>query len=110
MGEYLSSTEVRNVDSPVWTMTTPLPRAVNAVRGVTVGGNLFMTGKSCALFPWLTIFCVTGGQEEGYNNRGEIHVWVDEEQEWEGVGKMKMARSVHAVTTIQMDDQAMDHC
>ena len=42
---YLSSTEVLTMDSPGWTLTTPLPRAVNGVRGVTVTGRLYMTGK-----------------------------------------------------------------
>ena len=47
-GEYLSSTEVLTLDSPGWTLTTPLPRAVYGVygvRGVTVAGRLYMTGK-----------------------------------------------------------------
>ena len=43
--KYLSSTEVLTMDSPGWTLTTPLPRAVDGVRGVTVAGGLYMTGK-----------------------------------------------------------------
>ena len=41
---YLSSTEVLTVDSPAWTMATPLPRAVYGVRGVTLDNTVFMTG------------------------------------------------------------------
>ena len=36
--------------------------------------------------------------------------WLEDEQEWEETGKMKRARYNHAVTTVQMDDQAMEHC
>ena len=43
----LSSTEVLTMDSPDWTLTTPLPRAVYGVRGVTVEGRLYLTGKLC---------------------------------------------------------------
>ena len=42
---YFSSTEVLTMDSPGWTLTTPLPRAVAGVRGVTVAGRLYMTGR-----------------------------------------------------------------
>ena len=52
--------------------------------------------------------CITGGEDGTY--RDEIIAWLDEEQKWEETGKMKMARYYHAVTTIQLDDQAMDHC
>ena len=33
-----------------------------------------------------------------------------EREEWVEVGRMKMARSWHAVTTIRMDDEAMQFC
>ena len=36
--------------------------------------------------------------------------WLDDEQDWEETGKMKMGRYYHAVSTIEMDDQAMEHC
>ena len=98
------------MDSPGWTLTTPLPRAVRGVRGVTMGGRLYMTGKQCwAVCKILIILCFAGGYGGG-SYRAEIMVWLDDEQEWEETGKMKMGRSYHAVTTIQMDDQAMEHC
>ena len=90
------------VDSPGWILTTPLPKAVAGVKGVTVGGRLFMTGKLRWAVYNIQIFCVAGGGEE-------IIAWLDEEQEWKATCKMKKARSHHAVTTIQMDDQAMEH-
>ena len=52
--------------------------------------------------------CITGGEDGTY--RDEIIAWLDEEQKWEETGKMKMARYYHAVTTIQLDDQAMEYC
>ena len=35
---------------------------------------------------------------------------MDEEQEWVEVGKMKMARAYHAVSTIKLDNPAMQFC
>ena len=49
------------------------------------------------------MLCFAGGYDE-------IMGWLDDEQEWEETGKMKMSRDSHAVFTIQMDDQAMEHC
>ena len=43
--DYLSSTEVLTMDSPGWTLTTPLPKAMMGVRGVPMAGKLYMTGK-----------------------------------------------------------------
>jgi hypothetical protein len=34
--------------------------------------------------------------------------WLDEE--WEEIGKMKMGRDFHVMSTIKMDDPAMEHC
>ena len=52
--------------------------------------------------------CITGGEDSTYRN--EIIAWRDEEQKWEETGKMKVARYYHAVTTIKMDDPAMEFC
>ena len=43
-------------------------------------------------------------------NRDEVLVWLDEEQQWLEEGKMKVPRDFHAVTTIQLGDDAMSHC
>ena len=58
----------------------------------------------------LFINCITGGYDADDDVRDEIFAWLDEEQVWEETGKMKTARGIHAVTKIQMDDQAMVHC
>ena len=58
----------------------------------------------------------SGGKDGGEDDhdhglvksRGEVLAWLDEEQEWVEEGKMKMARFSHAVTTIMLDDPAMD--
>ena len=42
---YLSSTEVLTVDSPAWTMVTPLPRAVRGVGGISLDNTVYITGK-----------------------------------------------------------------
>ena len=72
-----------------------------------------MTGKLCSAACNNSIFFVAGGWCDLEGRLGasdEILGLLDEEQVWEEFGKMKEARSNHAVTTIQMDDQAMDHC
>ena len=45
INDHESSTEVLTTDSPVWTLATPLPRALLVVKGVTVAGTFYMTGK-----------------------------------------------------------------
>ena len=44
-GGALSSTEVLTSPSSSWTMASNLPRRVEGVKGVTLGGVLYMTGK-----------------------------------------------------------------
>ena len=56
------------------------------------------------------MYCIAGGQSYDSDMRDEIIEWRDEEQEWVEIGKMKMARGYHAVTTIQLDNPAMEHC
>ena len=51
---------------------------------------------------------IVGGYD--YEGRDEILGWLDDKQEWEETGKMKMGRYNHAATTIQLDDEAMEHC
>ena len=92
---HLSSTEVLTMESPSWSLATPLPRALAGVRGVTVGGRLYMTGG------------VDGGS---FWHRGEVTVWLDEEEDWEEAGMMKDARTYHAASSIKMDDEAMEYC
>ena len=58
---------------------------------------------------YLTLF-ITGGRDDDDNDRDEVLAWLDEEQQWVEVGKMKVARYHHAVTTIMLDDDAMAHC
>ena len=42
----LSSTEVLTADSSAWTITSPLPRALTGLKGLNLGGRIYMTGKS----------------------------------------------------------------
>ena len=50
----------------------------------------------------------SGGKDDGGIYRDEIFQWTGDD--WEEVGKMKMARHDHAVSTIRMDDDAMKFC
>ena len=46
----------------------------------------------------------------GYDgaDHDEIFQWTGDD--WEEVGKMKIARSYHAVSTIRLDNDAMQFC
>ena len=50
----------------------------------------------------------SGGSARGGNNYDEIFQWTGDD--WEEVGKMKMARRFHTVSTIRLDDDAMQFC
>ena len=50
----------------------------------------------------------SGGWNEYSGGWDEIFQWTGDD--WEEVGKMKMARRYHAVSTIRMDDDAMQFC
>ena len=54
--------------------------------------------------------CVSGGWGYEADYRAEILEWNDEEQEWVEVDKMKAARNIHAVSTIQLDIHAVEGC
>jgi len=82
---YLSSAEMLTRTSSAWVMVNNLPRKIDGVRGVTLGGTLYMTGGS-----------------DGSYFRDEIYKWTG--QHWEEVGKMKKTRSDHAVSTIRLDE------
>jgi len=88
------SVEVLTADSPTWTHTTHLPSAVYGLRGVTVANILYMTG----------------GEVNDDHAKNKILAWLEKEQEWEHTGNMVEGRYYHAVTTIGLDDQAMEFC
>ena len=55
----LSSTEVLTVDSSVWTMVTPLPRAVYGVGSISLHNTVYMTGKVYYTVLYCTIlYCI----------------------------------------------------
>lgn len=91
--DYLSSTELLARDATSWEKASPLPRALHGLRGVTAGGLLYMTG----------------GYDADDSRAPEVLAWHPAHQ-WVEVGMMKMARYYHAVTTIRMDDEAMQFC
>ena len=47
-----------------------------------------------------------GSDDDNYHD--EIFQWTGDD--WEEVGKMKMARAGQAVSTIRLDDDAMQFC
>ena len=50
----------------------------------------------------------SGGYDSNMDYRDEILQWTGDD--WEEVGKMKMARGYHAGSTIRLDDDAMQFC
>ena len=42
--DILSSTEVLPATSSSWVLANPLPRMITSMKGVTLGGVLYMTG------------------------------------------------------------------
>jgi len=81
----IASTEMLTRTSSAWVMVNNLPRKLSYLRGVTLGGVLYMTGG-----------------HDGDNKRDEILQWTG--LGWEEVGKMKEARANHAVSTIRLDE------
>jgi len=81
----LNSAEKLTSTSSAWVMVNNLPRKMTGLRGVTLGGVLYMTG----------------------GDTDKIYQWTG--QDWEEVGKMKKARVNHAVSTIRLDD-IKDYC
>ena len=56
------------------------------------------------------MYCVLGGYDE--NNDAyteEILAWVADREDWVKVGLMKLARSHHALSTINMQE-LVDYC
>ena len=51
---------------------------------------------------------MSGGYNVTQQDRDEILQWTG--QEWKEVGKMKKARSSHAVSIIRMDEKIKDFC
>ena len=67
-----------------------IPRSMMGVKGVTLGGVLYMTGLYNMVGIWGDI-CYSGGWYDGYHiSKDEIYQWTGDD--WEEVGKVKMAR------------------
>jgi len=92
MNDDISSTELFISPSSAWVFANKLPRDMYGMKGVTVGGVLYMIGG----------FSFSGGI------RNEVYSWT--EDTWLEVGKMKQQRDDHAVSTIQMDKELMEYC
>jgi len=89
-----TSTELLIGSSSDWVFSKPLPRPHFLMGSVTMDGVVYFTG---------------GMENFLYDNiYDEILAWIDEA--WVEVGKMKIARTGHAATFIQIDDGLMQHC
>merc|ERR1719153_1845604 len=69
----LNSAERLTKTRSAWVMVNNLPRKITKLKGVTLGGVLYMTG----------------GSVDGHKKRDEIYQWTG--QDWKKVGKMKKA-------------------
>merc|ERR1711913_63240 len=91
-GDTLDSTEVLTSQDSRWVYANPLPRKVMGLRGLVLGGVLYMTG----------------GQDRHHDNTNDVLAW--ENDKWVFVGSMWKGRSWHAVTTIRMNEDIMQFC
>ena len=110
---YRSSTEVLTGDSSVWTLATPLPRAVSGGRSVALDNSVYLTGKVvyCNAMYGSIVYYIEGGFDiSSDSERAEILAWSNEKQEWVEKGKLQVARSYHGATTIQLDGELMEYC
>jgi len=86
---FLSSTEQLVGETASWKTTTSLPRAMNELRGISVDNTIYMTG---------------GYDEDTETFRDEILAWDADMEDWVKVGLMKVARSDHALSTVNMQE------
>ena len=93
--EYLDSTEILVSGSGDWSLTTPLPTVMYAMKTATVDNKVFMTG---------------GRLKNMGTDTNNIWEWEGEEKKWEKVGEMKTARSSHAVSSIQLTQDLLQYC
>merc|ERR1712013_902945 len=93
--EYLDSTEILVSGSGDWSLTTPLPTVMYAMKTATVDNKVFMTG---------------GRLRYMETDTKNIWEWEGEEKKWEKVGEMKTARSSHAVSSIQLTQDLLQYC
>jgi len=93
----ISSTEMLTRTKCVWVTVNPLPKKMYGLRGVTLGGVLYMTGGNREV----------EGASGFHEFSSSIYKWTG--QNWERVGKMKNARVYHAVSTIRLDE-IKDYC
>ena len=77
----MSSTETLLVGSDGWEPANSLPAAVEGLRGVTIGDDIFLTG---------------GKADNG--TRSYVLRYIVARKEWEIVGNMAKPRSAHAAT------------
>jgi len=93
----LSSTELLTSTSSTWMLLPDnLPKHMFDVRIATITGVLYMTGG---------VDC--GDSADDYEDcieTDEVYQWMGTTSTWVEVGKMKVARSFHAVATISMEE------
>ena len=89
----MSSTETLLVGSASWEMASSLPAAVEGLRGVTIGDDIFLTG---------------GMADNG--TRSDVLRYIVARNEWEIVGNMAKPRSAHAATAINLGSEILEYC
>jgi len=86
------STEILPPDSSSWVWAAKLPRRMYGMKGVSLGGVLYMTG----------------GFGFSSNSRDEVYSWTEES--WVEVAKLKEPRRQHAASLIVMNEDLMEFC
>jgi len=96
-GNTHDSTEILVGAASEWVYSTPLPRKIWSLKGVTIGGTLYMTGGEAI-----------GDTEDTFLYLDEVLAW--QEDGWVVAGRMSSPRVDHAATTIALDHPAMEYC
>jgi len=95
--EVLSSTEILTSTSSTWVLLNDnLPKQMFDVKIATIAGDLYMTGG---------VDC--GDSADDYEDciqTDNVYQWMGTSSSWVEVGKMKVARSWHAVSSINMEE------
>jgi len=94
---FLDSVEMLTYGNSAWEFSTPLPRAMSNMGSVTLDNKIFIVG---------------GGNRDGQHSDGraltphsEVLQWEPMSNEWIKIGDMFQARSSHAMSTIDANEE-----
>jgi len=94
----LDSVEMLTMGSSAWVFTNPLPRDLVYNRIISMDNTLFMLGGGNR---------APNGVLQPFS---DIWTWNSEENKWEKVGDMLLARLSHAASVIEVSESLLSNC